>query len=76
MKISSSESKDNLGRSGKGFIISMGLKAKSRLKKYKKAWYAIVNVSKKELSKIIREFDKLPYKSYKRKRPKDEPTYI
>ena len=28
----------------------------------------------KELSKIIREFEKFPYKSYKRKSPKHDPT--
>ena len=28
----------------------------------------------KELSKIIREFDKLPYKSYEMRRPKYKPT--
>ena len=32
MKITSSESKDNLGRSGKGLITSLGIKAKSRPK--------------------------------------------
>ena len=73
-KITSPEPKDNLGRPGKGLITSLGLKAKARPKKYKKARYAIRNVSKKELSKIIREFYKLPYKSYERMRPKHEPT--
>ena len=28
----------------------------------------------KDLSKIIREFEKLPYKSYERRRPKNEPA--
>ena len=74
MKTTSSDTKDNLGRPGKGLITSLGLKAKARPKKYKKARYAIRNVSKKELSKIIREFYKLPYKSYERRRPKHEPT--
>ena len=36
--------------------------------------YAIVNVSKKDLSNIIREFDKLPYEIYEKKRPKHYPT--
>ena len=36
--------------------------------------YAIRNVSKKDFSKNIREFDKLPYKSYERRRHKNEPT--
>ena len=64
MKITSSESKDNLGRSGKGLITSLGIKAKVRPHKYKKARYSIRNVSKKDLSKIIRECEKLPYESY------------
>ena len=52
----------------------MGLKAKVNPHKYKKARYAIVNVSKKDLSKVIREFKKLPYESYEKKRPKHETT--
>ena len=40
----------------------------------KKARYAIINFSNKEISKIITEFGKLPYKSYDRRRPKHEPT--
>ena len=38
--------------------------------------YAIVNVSKKDLSKIIREFLKWSCKVYERRRPKHEPTDI
>ena len=41
---------------------------------YKKSRFAIINVSKKDLSKIIREFEKLPYEIYEKKRPKHEPT--
>ena len=74
MKITSLESKYNMGRSGKGFITYLGIKAKSRPKKYKKARYAIITVSKKELSKIIREFEKLSYEIYERNGPKHEPT--
>ena len=74
METTSSESKDNLGISGKGLITSLGLKAKVRPKKYKKEWYAIRNVSKKDLSNISRELDNLFYKSYERRRPKHEPT--
>ena len=74
MRIISSESIDNLVRSGKGFITSLGLKAKSRPHKYKNARYAIGNFSKKDLSKIIREFEKLSYESYEKKRPKHDPN--
>ena len=49
MKIKSSEPIDNLVRSGKGLITSLGIKAKASPKKYKKSKYAIGNVSKKYL---------------------------
>ena len=32
------------------------------------------NVTMKDISKIIKDFEKLPYKGYVRKRPKKEPT--
>ena len=73
-RIKSSETKDTLGTSGTGLITALCLKAKPRPKKYKNARYAIINVSMKELSKIIREFKILPYKSYESRRPKHEPT--
>ena len=57
-----------------GLITSRGFKAKVRPHKYKYKRYANVNVSKKDLSKIIKEFDKLPYESYDKKRPKHELT--
>ena len=55
-------------------ITSLGLKAKTRPNKCKKSRYAVVNVSMKELSKIIREFEKLPYKNYESRKLKHEPT--
>ena len=74
MRITSSEPKDNLGRSVKGLFTSLGLKARASSKKFKKARYVIGNFSIKYLSNIIREFDKLPYKSYERRRTKHDPT--
>ena len=74
MRITSSYPKDNLGISGKGLITSMGLKAKSRPNKYKKERYAIGNFSMKEISKIIRDFEKFPFNSYERRRPKYYPN--
>ena len=74
MRIISSKSKNKLEISGKGLITSLGLKYKKRLNKYKEERYSIRNVSKKELSNIIREFEKLPYESYEKNRPKHEPT--
>ena len=57
MIITSSYPKDNLGRSGKGLITSLGLKEKTRQKKYKNSSCAIGIFSMKDLSKIIREFE-------------------
>ena len=74
MKITYSESKVKLERSGKGLITSLGFKAKVRPQKYKKSRYAIGNVSEKDLSKIIREFEKFEKSPYENKRPKHEPT--
>ena len=75
MKIISSESKEKLERSGKGFITSLGFGSKVRPHKYKKARHAIGSFSKKYLSKAIREFGKLTYESYEKNRPKHERTY-
>ena len=49
MRITSSDPKYNLGRPGKGLIISLGLRSKAMPKKHKKARYAITNVSIKYL---------------------------
>ena len=59
IRITSSEPKDYLGRSGKRLTNSLGLKTNVRSKKYKKARYVITNVSMKDLSKIIKEFEKI-----------------
>ena len=47
---------------------------KVRSPKYKKARYAIGNVSEKDLSKIIKEFEKIGKLTYEKKMPKHEPT--
>ena len=49
MRITFSEPKDNLVRSRKGLIRSLGLKVKARPNTYKKATYSIVNVGMKDL---------------------------
>ena len=74
MKITSSESKGKLERSGKGLITSLGFMTKARSQKYKNAGYAIGNVSEKDLSKISKEFEKIERLPYEKKRPKHEPT--
>ena len=55
-------------------ITSLGFKAKVRPHKHNNAKYTIRNVSKKDLSKIIREFEKFEKLPYVKKRPKHEPT--
>ena len=55
-------------------INSLGIKAKVGPHKCKKARYDILNVSKKDLSEIIRDIEKLRYEIYERKTPKHERT--
>ena len=74
MKITSSESKGKLEGSGKGLITSLGFNTKARSPKWKKASYAVVNVSKKDLYKIIKEFEEIEKVPYDKKRPKHEPA--
>ena len=62
--------------SGKGLIISLGFKAKVRPHKLKEARCDIVNISKKDLSKIIQEIENLPYETYEKEKPKNEPTEV
>ena len=74
METTSSESKGKLGRSVKGLVTTMALKTKVRTKKYKKARYAIGNVSMKDLSNIIKEFEKIVKVPYVKRIPKHEHT--
>ena len=74
MKTTSSESKGKLGRSGKGLVTALVLKTKVRSKKYKKASHAIRNVSMKDLSNIIKDFEKIVKVPYVKRIPKHEPT--
>ena len=76
MKTKSSESEGKLGISGKGLVTALDFKTRVRSQKYKKAWYAIGNVSKKEVSKIIKEFEKIGKVPYVKRIPKHEPTFI
>ena len=63
-----------MGRSGKGLVTALDFKTKVRSQKYKKARYAIENVSEKDLLKIIKEFEKIGKVPYVKKIPKHEPT--
>ena len=55
-------------------ITSLIFRAKVRPQKYKKARYAIGNVVKTNVSKIIREFEIFEKLTYEKKRPKHELT--
>ena len=57
-----------------GLITSMGIKIIVRSKKRKKAVCAITHVSRKDISNIIKYFEKFPYKGYVQNSPKHEPT--
>ena len=58
METTSSDSKEKIEKSGKGLVTAMDFKTKVRSPRYKNARYAIGNVSKKDLSEIIRKFGK------------------
>ena len=74
METTSSESKGKLERSGKGLVTALDFKTKVRSSIYKKARYAIRNVSENDLSKIIKEFKKIGKLPYEKRIPKHEPT--
>ena len=59
METTSSESKVKMEGSGKWLVTVLDLKNKSRSTKYKKSRYAIGNVSMKDLSNTVKEFEKL-----------------
>ena len=59
METTSSESKVKMEGSGKWLVTALALKTKARSKIYKKARYAIGNVSMKDLVNKIKEFEKL-----------------
>ena len=61
-------------RSEKGLVTALAFKTKVRLLKYKKARYAIGNVSEKDLSRIIKKFEKIEKLPYEKRIPKHEPT--
>ena len=55
-------------------VTALAFKTKVRSTKYKKARYAIGNVSEKDTLKIIREFEKFEKLPYEKKSPKHERT--
>ena len=59
METTSSYSKVKMDGSGKWLVTALALKTKARSTKYKKSRYAIGNVSMKDLSNKIKEFEGL-----------------
>ena len=55
-------------------ITSLVSKTKARLQKYKREKYDIGNVSEKDLSRIIKDFEKIEKLTYEKKRSKHDPT--
>ena len=74
METTSSESNKKLERSGKVLVTALDFKTKVRSQEYKIARYAIGNFSEKDLSKIIKEFEKIGKVPYVKRIPKHEPT--
>ena len=57
-----------------GLVTALAFKTKVRSPKYKQARHAIGNVSEKDLSKIIKEFEKIGKLNYEKRIPKHETT--
>ena len=74
IKITPLEPKDYLVISGKGLIAYMGLKTSKRSNKIYKGVFSITEVSLKDISKIIKEFNDVNYEGYLSKRSKQMPT--
>ena len=74
METTSSESKVKMEGSGKWLVTAMALKTKARSTKYKKASYAIGNVSMKDLVNKIKEFEIFVKVPHLKRTPKHEPT--
>ena len=74
METTSSESKVKMEGSGKWLVTALALNIKARSKIYKKARYAIGNVSMKDLSNKIKEFETIFKVPYVKRIPKHEPT--
>ena len=66
--------KRKIGKIGKGVGNCSGFQDQSKVEKIKKAKYAIGNVSERDISKIIRDFEKFEKLPYEKERPKHEPT--
>ena len=64
-----------MGEIRKGVGNRSGSQDQSKVERYKKARYAIGNVSMKDLSKIIKEFEKIVRVPYVKMIPKHEPTW-
>ena len=56
-------------------VTALDFKTKVRSQKYKKASYAMLNISEKYLLNIIKDFEKIGFLPYAKKRPKHEPTH-
>ena len=74
METTSSVSKVKMEGSGKWLVTDLDLKTKAGSKKYKKARYAIGNVSMKDRSNKIKEFENFVKVPHLKKTPKHEPT--
>ena len=74
METTSSESKVKMEGSEKWLVTALDINTKSRSTKYKKSRYAIVNISMKDLSNKIKEFENFVKVPHLKKTPKHEPT--
>ena len=72
-EVTSSGSKEYMGRTGKGLTTSLALRPK-RLNKKQKARFAITNITNQDFRKLLKKFKNSPYLGYKTKQFQNEPT--
>ena len=73
MEVTSSESKDYMGRPGKGLTTSLDLRTKRSNQKQKER-FAITNITNQDFRKFLKKFKNSHYLVYKSKRVHKEPT--
>ena len=72
-EVTSSESKDFMGISGKGLTTSLDISTKSSNNK-QKARFAITDIANQDFRKLLKKFNNLPYIGYKSKQVHNEPS--
>ena len=72
-QVTSSESKDYMGRPGKGLTASLDLRTK-RSNKKQKTRFSNIDINNQDVRKLLKKFNNSSYLDYKSKKVHNEPT--